>query len=105
MGTGGVEAGGEPCDGLASHPGGSSNVPGPTLYMETWITSGWVDQQARKQTLQVGVISNHSMLSLIKHMYLILNHVLAGYISLFYPWFQELSLQGNHFFIEILLAS
>ena len=23
----------------------------------------------------------------------------------FYPWFQELSLQENHFFTEILLAS
>ena len=85
--------------------GGSSNAPGPTLYMETWITSGWVDWQACKQTLQVGVISNHSMLSLIKHIYLILNHILASFISLLYPWFQELSLQENHFFTEILLAS
>ena len=42
-----------PCDGLASHPGGSRNTPSRFMLTETGISSGLMGQLARMHTLCV----------------------------------------------------
>ena len=43
MGTGGHDAGGgELCDGLASHPGGSSNIPRRFILQKPQLSAGHV---------------------------------------------------------------
>ena len=40
MGTGEFNAGGKPCDGLASHPGGSRNTPSGFILQKPEISEG-----------------------------------------------------------------
>ena len=43
MGIGEFNTGGQPCDGLASHPGGSRNNPGHYIATDTGY-KGWPDK-------------------------------------------------------------
>ena len=43
--------GGEPCDGLASHPGGSSNIPSRFMLQKLELSAGLMGLLARMQTL------------------------------------------------------
>ena len=51
MGTGDHNAGGLPCDGLASHPGGSSNITSRCMLQKPELTAGLIGHWTRKQTL------------------------------------------------------
>ena len=50
MGTG-DHAKGYPCDGLASHPGRSSNIPSRFMLRKPELSAGLMSHLARKQTL------------------------------------------------------
>ena len=53
MGTGDHNAGGGgglPCDGLASHPGGSSNIPSRFMLQKPDLSAGMMGHLARMQT-------------------------------------------------------
>ena len=51
MGTGDQNAGGLPCDGLASHPGGNSNIPSRFMLQKPELSAGLMGHLARMQTL------------------------------------------------------
>ena len=51
MGNGDHNAGGKPCDGLASHPGGSSNIPSRFMLQKPELSAGLIGLLARMQTL------------------------------------------------------
>ena len=51
MGTGDHNAGGKSCDGLASHPGGSSNIPSCFMLQKPELSIGLMGLLARMQTL------------------------------------------------------
>ena len=46
---------GQPCDGLASHPGGSINTPSRFMLMKPEISAGLMGLLARKQRLLIGL--------------------------------------------------
>ena len=50
MGTGDHNVEGKPCDGLASHPGGSSNIPSRFMLLKAEISAGLMGHLARMQT-------------------------------------------------------
>ena len=50
MGTGDHNAGGLPCDGLASHPGASSNIPSRFMLQKPELRAGLMGHLARMQT-------------------------------------------------------
>ena len=51
MGTGDHNAGGQPCDGLASHPVGSSNIPSRFMLRKPELSAGLMGHLARIQAL------------------------------------------------------
>ena len=51
MGTHNHNAGGQPCDGLASHPGGSSNIPSRFMLRKPELRAGLMGHLVRMQTL------------------------------------------------------
>ena len=51
MGTGDYNAGGYPWDGLASHPGGSSNIPSCFMLRKPELSAGLMGHLACMQTL------------------------------------------------------
>ena len=51
MGTGDYNAGGSPWDGLASHPGGRSNIPSRFMLRKPELSAGLMGHLARMQTL------------------------------------------------------
>ena len=51
MGIGDHNARGLPCDGLASHPGGSSNIPNRFMLWKPELSTGLMGLLACKQTL------------------------------------------------------
>ena len=51
MGTGDHNAGGYPSDGLASRPGGSSNISSRFMLRKPQLSAGLMAYLARKQTL------------------------------------------------------
>ena len=50
MGTGGHNAGGWPCDGLASHSGGNSNIPSHFIPQKPGLSAGLMGLLACMQT-------------------------------------------------------
>ena len=50
-GTGDYNARLEPCDGLASHPRGSSNIPSCFMLRKRALSTGLMDHLVPKQTL------------------------------------------------------
>ena len=65
MGTGNHNAGGQPCDGLASHPGGSSNIPSHFMLQKPELSAGLVGHRARMQTLPTFTLAQSSLLLLL----------------------------------------
>ena len=55
MGTGDHNAGGLPCDGLASHAGGSSNIPSRFMLQKPELSADLMGHLARMQTFNARI--------------------------------------------------
>ena len=51
MGTGDHNTGGQPCNGLASHPGGSSNIPSYFMLQKLELSASLMGLLGHMQTL------------------------------------------------------